>query len=139
MPTEFFIDTHQKLVISRGTGTYRHADHIAHMEAVGKDPRFQPEFNHLVDCRGFGTMDLTPAQVHDISSRSNFGSTSKRVMIVSSALQFGLGRMFAAYREIRSGQITMVFRELEGGFASLGLPKDYNPDSLGESTHIPEQ
>lgn len=139
MPTEFFIDTNQKLVISRGTGIYRYVDHIAHLEAVGKDPRFQPEFNHLVDCRNFETMDLTPAQIHDMSSRSNFASTSKRVFIVSSPVQYGLSRMFAAYREIRSGQITRVFREIEEGFACLGLPKNYDPNSSGNPTHIPEQ
>ena len=67
MPTEYFIDTERRLVVSRGTGVFSHADFLEHMETMRPDPRFQPEFNHLVDGRHFERFEMTPAQLMDKS------------------------------------------------------------------------
>jgi hypothetical protein len=104
------------------------------MKALGQDPRFRPEFNHLVDCRQFEVMDLTAAQLQEMGSRSLFAKTSKRAFVVSSDLHYGLSRMFATYREISSGQTTMVFRDMREAIAWLELPEDYNSGSPDEPT-----
>ena len=44
--------------------------------------------------------------------------------------------MFAVFREMECGQVTMVFREMREMTAWLGLPQDYDPSSLGEPTQI---
>jgi hypothetical protein len=136
MPCEFLIDTDRRVVISRGTGTFRYADFLEHMEKLGSDLRFRPEFDHVVDCRKFELLDLTAMQVQDMGSQSIFAVTSRRAFVVSSDLHFGLSRMFAAFREVKCGQITMVFREMREVTAWLGLPQDYEPSSLGEPTRI---
>ena len=136
MPCEFLIDTDRRLVISRGTGAFLYADFLEHMEKLGADPRFQPEFDHLVDCREFELVDLTAGQVEKMGHQSIFAATSRRAFVVSSDLQFGLGRMFAAIRVVKSGQVTMVFREMREATAWLALPQDYDPSSLGEPTRI---
>jgi hypothetical protein len=136
MPCEFFIDTNRRLVISRGTGTFRDADFLEHMETLGSDPRFKPEFDHVVDCRKFDLFDVTAAQIQDMGGRSIFAAKSKRAFVVSSDLHFGLGCMFAGYRDAGCGQLTTVFRDMRDAIAWLGLPQDYDPSSLGEPTVI---
>jgi len=136
MPSEYFIDTEQRLLISRGTGIFGHADFIEHMEAVPADPRFKPEFNHLVDARYFERFDLTPAQLMDMGNRSNFGAESKWALVVSSLLHFGLGRMFANFRGAQHGQETNIFTEMNSALAWLDLPPDYDPDRLGPPTRV---
>ena len=136
MPCEFIIDTERRLVISRGTGTFRYADFLEHMEKLRPDPRFRPEFDHVVDCRKFELVDLAFKQVEEMGRQSIFAATSRRAFIVSSDLHFGLGRMFAVFREMECGQVTMVFRDMLEVTAWLGLPQDYDPNSLGEPTQI---
>jgi hypothetical protein len=136
MPCEFSIDKDRRLVISRGTGTFGYADFLEHMEKLGLDPRFSPEFAHVVDCRGFDVIDLTAAQVEELGGQSIFAATARRAFVVASDLHFGLSRMFAAFREAKCGQITMVFREMREAAAWLGLPEDYDPSGLGEPTRI---
>ena len=136
MPCEFLIDADRRLVISRGTGIFRYDDFLEHMEKLGPDPRFRPEFNHLVDTTRFEAFELTAAQLYDIGSTSLFAATSRRALVVSSALQFGLGRMFSSIREAMCGQVTMVFRDVRKATVWLGLPQDYDPSSLGEPTRI---
>ena len=136
MPTEFLIDTHRRLVISRGTGIFRHADFLEHMEAVRPDPRFNPEFDHVVDGRQFERFDMTPAQIMDMGNQSLFAAKSRRAFVVSSELHFGLGRVFANYREVQRGQTTQVFRDMREAAVWLGLPPDYDPNSLGEPTRV---
>jgi hypothetical protein len=130
MPCEFLIDTDRRLVISRGTGTFRYADFVEHMEKLGLDPRFRPEFDHVVDCRKFELLDLTATQIQDVGSQSIFAATSRRAFVVSSELHFGLGRMFASFREGKCGQVTMVFRDMREATAWLELPQGYDPSSL---------
>jgi hypothetical protein len=136
MPCEFFIDTERRLVISRGTGTFRYSDFLEHLETLRPDPRFRPEFDHVVDCRKFELFDVSAAQIQDMGSQSIFAAKSRRALVVSSDLHFGLGRMFATHRETKCGQTTMVFREMCEATTWLGLPQDYDPNCLGEPTRL---
>ena len=136
MPCEFLIDVEHRLVISRGTGTFRYVDFAGHMRMLGPDPRFRPEFDHLVDCRKFERFDVTAAQVESMGEQSLFAAQSRRAFVVASELHYGLGRMFATYREMKRGQTTMVFRDMREAIAWLGLPESYNPDSLGSPSKI---
>lgn len=136
MPCEILIDADRRLVISRGTGTFRYADFLEHMEKLGPDPRFNPEFDHLVDCSKFEVFDLTTMQIQKIGSQSIFAETSRRAFVATSDLHFGLGRMFAAFREMNHNQVTRVFRDLREATAWLGLPPDYDPNRPGELTRI---
>jgi len=126
MSTEFAIDPEHGLVISRGTGVFRHADFLEHMERLAQHPGFKPEFNQLVDCRGFNSIKLTISELQDLGERSIFAASARRAFVVASQVQFGLGRMFAAYREMKSGQTSMVFRTLEEAVRWLGLPAGYD-------------
>src|SRR5262245_55432408 len=136
MPTEYFIDAERRLVVSQGTGVFGHADFMEHMETMRPDPRFQPDFSHLVDGRRFEKFALTPAQLMDMGRHSIFAAGTRRAMVVSSLLHFGLGRMFSNFREAQRGQVTKIFRDMGEACAWLGLPRDYDPQSIGEPTRV---
>jgi hypothetical protein len=44
--------------------------------------------------------------------------------------------MFANYRDVKCGQLTVVFRDMREAMAWLGLPPDYDPGRLGEPTPV---
>ena len=73
---------------------------------------------------------LTSEEISDLASRSVFSSRSRRAFVVASSLQFGLSRMFAAYREEKGRQETMVFRDLREALAWLNLPPDWKPTAV---------
>jgi hypothetical protein len=49
------------------------------------------------------------------------------VFVVASDLQFGLSRMFGAYREIVGDQELMVFRTMAEALSCLSLPAEPDP------------
>lgn len=134
MPCEYLIDPESRLVISRGTGTFRHRDYLEHLEKMSTDARFQATFNHLVDCRHFEHLDLTADELQALGKLTLFSASSRRAVVVSSLLHFGLARMFAAFRARSHRQETTVFRNMADAAAWLGLPGDYDPGSRAEAT-----
>ena len=133
MPTEFTIDPEHGVVISRGSGVFTHADYLDHMLRMEADPRFNPDFNEIVDCRMFSHLDLSGQQISDLAGRSAFGPGSRRAFVVASELQFGLARMFATYRQMSGGQEVMVFRDMPSAISWLGLPARFDAYATNES------
>jgi len=102
-------------------------EYLDHVARVQRDPQFRPDFNHVVDCRAITEMDLTAAQIASLAERSGFSLQSRRAFVVSSDLQYGLSRVFAAYRENQGAAHTKVFRELDPALAWLDLPPESYP------------
>lgn len=129
MPTEHLIKPHLRLVISRGTGDYDFQEHVRHMERLQADPLFQPDYDHIVDCRGFSLLNVTKEQFMVMSRNSIFSPRSRRVFIAVNDTHFGLSRVFASLREVVTGTPVMVFRTMNETVAYLGLPADFDPDA----------
>jgi len=132
MPTEFTVHPQWSVVVSRGSGVFTHADFLEHMARLRAEPQFHPDLNHIVDCRAFTKMDLTHDEIKNLAGRSIFSARSRRAFVVSSDLQYGLTRMFAAYREIKAGQEVMIFQDLPAALAWLGLPPELNFDTAAK-------
>jgi len=124
MPAEFIIDVEHRVIFSIGTGLFTSTDFKEHMERLRRASDFNPDFNQIVDCRGITCMDLNSEQVRDLAGQSIFSNRSRRAFVVSSDLQFGLSRMFSAYREAVTGQEVRVFRTMPEALAWLDLPLD---------------
>jgi len=116
MPADFIIDVTHGVVLTTGTGEFTRADFIEHMSRLKADPNFNPDFNQVVDCRAITLLNLNGDEVRDLASQSIFSVRSRRAFVASSDLQFGLGRMFAAYREM-AGQQMMVFKDMQEALA----------------------
>ena len=124
MPTDYTIDVQRGVVLSAGTGVFASADFVEHMVRLRGDPNFNPDFNQVVDCRGISVLDLNSDQLKELASQSIFSAKSRRAFVVSSDLHFGMGRMFAAYREIAEGQNVRIFRDMSEALSWLELPAD---------------
>ena len=121
------------MVISRGTGEFTYADYMDHLSRIKADPRYNPDFNEIVDCRMFSHLDLSGQQISDLAGRSAFGRDTRRAFVVASELQFGLARMFATYRQMNGGQEVMVFRDMPSAISWLGLPARFDAYATNES------
>jgi hypothetical protein len=126
MPAKYIIDVPHRVVFSKGTGVFTQADFLDHMARMKVEPDFDPDFSQLVDCREITLMDLKNDQVRDLASQTIFSVNSRRAFVVSSELHFGLGRMFAAYREL-AGQQVAVFKDVPSALTWLNLPLDLDP------------
>ncbi len=130
MPSEYCIDLKHRLVVSRGTGVFHFSDYAAHAAQVREDPRFDPSFNHLVDCRDFESLELSAEQLRLAAALSNFDPQARRAFVAGTQLQYGLSRMLAAFAQFEKGQQPMVFRTLAEALDWLGLPVGYDPERL---------
>ncbi len=137
MPTFYEINTEHGVVFSRGTGVYRYADHLAHMEKLARDPDFDPGYNQLIDCRGFAEMELKAKQIEDLARQTIFRDGSRHAFVASSDSHFGLTRMFGSFRELNSKQEVRVFRGMREALVWLNLPLSLESEVSGSTAEAP--
>ena len=124
MPLDYSIDTQRRLVLSKATGLFGVAEAMDHIKRLFADPDFRPTHNQLIDFRQITALDLSTDQIRELASASIFGPDSKRAFVVSTDLQFGLGRVFSAYRHIEGEEGIRVFREMKDALQWLSLPSE---------------
>ncbi len=124
MPADFFIDSPRNMVFSKAAGQLSHADVLDHMDRLQNQPAFLPAFNQLLDFRQVTSVTLSSRQVAELAKRTIFGPTSRRAFAVSADWQFGLARMFGAYREIQGETGIVVFREIKECLDWLSLSSE---------------
>jgi len=127
MPADFYIDTQHGIVYSKATGVLDRAAVLDHMDRLSQHPEFRPEFNQLLDFRETTKVELTAEQVQVLAMRKIFSERSKRAFVVSSDLQFGLSRVFEAYRNLAGEKGISIFREMAGALSWLGLSAEPDP------------
>ena len=127
MPADFFIDTQRRVVFSKGTDALGRAEVLDHMDRLQSHPDFHPEFNQLCDFRQIKTIALSHEDVMELARRTIFRVPSRRAFVVSGDLQYGTGRVFAAYRELAGEPGIVVFREMDKALSWLSLPAEPDP------------
>jgi hypothetical protein len=113
MAASYKIDKERRLVMSTGSGVLTLADLLAHQEKLLADPDFSPDFSQLWDLTNITEVELTSKDVHRLAQRSIFSPDSRRAILVSRDLVFGLARMFEIYRDILGENGIRVFRNLD--------------------------
>jgi len=113
MAASYKIDKERRLVMSTGSGVLTLADLLAHQEKLLADPDFSPDFSQLWDLTNITEVELTSKDVHRLAQRSIFSPDSRRAILVSRDLVFGLARMFEIYRDILGESGIRVFRNLD--------------------------
>ena len=114
MPTFYKIDKERKLVMSTGSGVLTLADALAHQEKLLKEPDFDPSFSQLVDLTQVTNLEFSSADVRRLAQKSSFSPTSRRAVLVSSDIVYGLSRMYEAFRSISGEKGVRIFRDLNG-------------------------
>jgi hypothetical protein len=134
MPIEYRIDHDRKLVSAKGSGIVTDQDLFGYQREVWSRADVTG-FDELIDMSGV-TDILVPSadRVRDLASLSagmDAGSVATKFAIVApDNLAFGLGRMYATFRELnpRSKKVVQVFRTMDEALTFLGI------DGEGEST-----
>ena len=117
MSFQFKIDSALGSVITTFSGTLANKDVGQLKDKISEDPEFNPAFNHLVDLRKVTDIQLSSGNIQAMASARIFKSTSKTAFIVDGDLQYGVSRIFKAWRDNDS---TMeVFRSIDDGVVWL--------------------
>jgi hypothetical protein len=87
------------MVFSKATGVFTVGDGLDHMDRLIHHPDFKPEFNQILDMREVTQVELSSEDLKKLAAKNIFANTSHRALLVTPGLQFGLGRIFATYRE----------------------------------------
>ena len=127
MPADFFIDTQLGVVFSKAVGMLALADGLDHMDRLQSHPDFRPEFKQLFDFRRVSEVALSNDDIRRLAQRTIFGKTSRRAFVVSGDLEFGIGRMFEAYRDVAGESGIVIFREMKEALAWLSLSAEPEP------------
>ena len=113
MPATFAIDKQRRLVITTGWDTLTPADVLAHQEKLLKDPEFDRSFSQILDFTRITDFELQGADVRMLAQKTVFSPDSRRAIVVSNNLGYGLGRMFEMHRESFGENGIRVFRDLD--------------------------
>lgn len=117
MPAEFLIDVPNRLVCTYASGSVTYADALSHMERLSADPRFLGSFHQIIDFRDTTGTELTAEQVRELSRRPVYAPSSRRAFVMGTDVQFGLGRMFAAFRELEGEPNIRIVRDMPEALA----------------------
>lgn len=113
MPAFYKIDKEHRLVFTTGSGVFSHADAMAHMEKLSKDPDFDPSYSQIADFSQVTAFEISAQQIRELAQKSLFSPSSHRAFIAPNDLGYGLGRMFEMLRENQGEMGIRVFRSLE--------------------------
>jgi hypothetical protein len=121
MPADFIIDLERGVVFTKAVGDLVPADMWGHRERLLAHPDFRPELNQLMDLRDCSPTLLTAEQLLQLARPRVYSVASRRALLVSSDLQYGLSRMFETYCELEGETFTRVFRSEQEALDFLGI------------------
>jgi|GEM_PF-387541 len=122
MPADYRVVAAHRIVFSRASGDLTFADCAAHMSRLSNDPQFDPAFRQIIDFTEASLVDLSNDQIRRLATRTIFAADSRRAFVVSSDLQYGLGRVFGTHRELDGEAPLGIFRTLADAVAWLEIP-----------------
>ena len=112
MPIVFRIDSVQEVVFAKAQGRLTDQDIFGYQKTVWSDPKVA-EFDELVDMTE--VQEIVPPtgeRVRDLANLSvqmdQSDGQSRFAIVASQDFAFGLGRMYAAYRELTPGSTKKV-------------------------------
>jgi hypothetical protein len=119
MPADFTIDTERETVFSEATGVFTLGDALSHVDRLIGHPDFKPVFNQIIDFRQATGMALSCDDVRNLAKQNIFSADSRRPFLVTPGVQFGLGRVFATYRELEVEQGIRIFTDANEARSSV--------------------
>ena len=127
MPIDHRIDHHHRIVVTRVTGTLTDHEVFTYQHEVWSQPEVAG-YDELIDMSDVQHVALPSpervARLASVSAEMDAGAPASRLAIIAPRdFEFGLGRMYAAHREMdrRSTKQVGVFRTRPEALAWLGL------------------
>jgi hypothetical protein len=129
MPIRFRVDPESRLVVAVAHGVLTDADVFGYQREVWSRPDVVG-YDEFMDTTGVTSVALpSPDRVRELAVASaamdDPARPAKIAVVATTALTFGLGRMFQAQRELTPGSAKQVgiFRTREEAAAFLGLER----------------
>ena len=135
MPCGYIIDLARSLVLSRGWGIVTDRELLAHVRALTIDPRFVRNLHQLADLRDVTDVEVTAATIRKMASLNPYGDGSRRAVVVTSDLLFGMARMYQILRDEPTDELE-IFRTLDDALRWLEI-LDANEELLSALSQVP--
>lgn len=127
MPIEYNIDSQCNTVFLRAWGHISSQEVQEHYRRLREDPEFQPDHNGLLDLTGVTSTDYHFRQMKKTLPDEPWGIQSRRAVIVSNPLIFGLTRTFILLSQSMHGNIS-IFRDKNKAASYLNLETPDKPN-----------
>ena len=124
MPWSYEIDPARRLIRTTLAGTFSAAEADALYLALRNDPAFDPTFSELMDATQADGSGISTGKVRQSANRNLFTGASRRAILVSNDLSFGLARLYSTHVDINGGPLVNVFRKREEALRWLGLTSE---------------
>jgi hypothetical protein len=109
MPVSYSIDPAQGLVTNVGTGVLTDADMRETQQRMIADADFRSTYSQLFDLTDVTEVRLTSSYLREMADATAFAPSSRRALVVTQTLLYGLSRMFQAFLGDQ-GEAFRVFR-----------------------------
>ena len=113
MPIFYKIDKERRIIMSTVSSPITIADALGSQQKLRNDPDFDPTFSQLVDATQLPSIDLDTSDLRRLAEGSMFSNHSRRAILVSSDVAFGLARMYETFRESAGETGIHIFRDLD--------------------------
>ena len=127
MPIRFRVDHDARLVVAAAHGVLTDTDVFDYQREVWSRPEVRG-YDEFIDTTGVTGVALpSPDRVRELATvaaaADDPGRPAKLAVVATTALTYGLGRMFQAHRELAPGSSRQVgiFRTREEAAAFIGL------------------
>jgi hypothetical protein len=105
----------------RAWGVFSNADLRDNCQRIAADVRFEPTLLQLANLDDVTEFTLAPAVIAEIASWSLFDIGTRRAIVASADVAYGLARMFSLHAEY-VGQNVRVFRDEQAAVDWLNSP-----------------
>jgi hypothetical protein len=120
LPVTYILDPERRLVLSEATGVVTAEAFLEHGKRLAEDPAFDPSFDQLLDLRAAVQVEIPTPALKGMAGLRLFGPGSRRALVASRDLAFGLARMYESLRA-EAPESIKTFRTIEEARAWLGL------------------
>lgn len=117
---EYNIDVQTKTVYTNLRGVVTEDELFYHQNTLKQDPLFESHFNQLVNCLELTKFAVNSESLWQLASANLYSTHSQRAFVVTSALHFGMARIFQNLRTASNENIA-IFKELSQARQWLGL------------------
>jgi hypothetical protein len=113
MPFSYRIDSAKRRVYTNAVGVFTYKEAISLITKMGADPDFNPDYTELADLTKVEEVDMTVDQIVEVAVLRVFARTSRRAIVATNPLYFGMARMYESHHEASSGGNARVFSDMD--------------------------
>jgi hypothetical protein len=121
MATDFLIDSEHRVVFTVAIDVFSISDAIGHMSRVRAAAGYSPSDNQLADFRDVTEVELSGLDVRMFAKETVFDSESRRALVLTRPIAFGLARMFATLRELAGEPHITIVRTMQEAADWVGV------------------